>query len=158
EADLAAEGLAGHAQGEWLDRVREDLESCRSALAWLIECGRATEASGIAWSLLIFWLIRGHATEGRQWYERILNQPSVPPSAESRALTGAALMSYAHGDLGRARSELTRALALSHPGGDEALVAYAECLFGFVEHAAGNFAAARDRFSRSVEGYRPPAH
>ena len=37
EAALAAEGLVGPAQGEWLDRVRDDLESYRGALAWLIE-------------------------------------------------------------------------------------------------------------------------
>jgi predicted ATPase/DNA-binding XRE family transcriptional regulator len=43
EASLAAEGLRGPAQIEWLDRVREDLESYRSALAWLIERGRPTK-------------------------------------------------------------------------------------------------------------------
>ena len=41
EASLAAEGLVGPAQVEWLDRVRDDLESYRGALAWLIERGRA---------------------------------------------------------------------------------------------------------------------
>jgi ATP/maltotriose-dependent transcriptional regulator MalT len=34
------------------------------------------------------------------------------------------------------------------------VVAQAENLFGYVEHAAGNMAAARDRFTRSVEGFR----
>ena len=41
EAACAAEGLVGTAQVEWLDRVREDLESYRGALTWLIERGRA---------------------------------------------------------------------------------------------------------------------
>jgi predicted ATPase/DNA-binding XRE family transcriptional regulator len=158
EASLAGEGLAGHAQAEWMDRVREDLENYRRALAWLIESGRSAEASEIAWALMFFWLIRGHAIEGRQWYERILNQSPVPPSIESRALTGAALMAYALGDLDHARAQLTRALALPHTAGDTALVAYAESLFGYVEHAAGNFGAARDRFASSVEGFRPLAH
>jgi hypothetical protein len=39
EAVLAAEGLSGPAQVEWLDRVRDDLESYRSGLQWLIERG-----------------------------------------------------------------------------------------------------------------------
>ena len=90
EASLAAEGLVGPAQVEWLDRVREDLESYRGALAWLIERGRPAEASDIAWGLMFFWLIRGHAAEGLRWYEQILNLPSLPPAAESRALLGAA--------------------------------------------------------------------
>ena len=51
EAALAAEELFGPAQGEWLDRVRDDLESYRSALTWLIERGRPTEAANIAWGL-----------------------------------------------------------------------------------------------------------
>ena len=106
EASLAAEGLIGPAQVEWLDRVREDLESYRGALAWLIERGRAAEASDIAWALMFFWLIRGHAAEGLRWYEQILNLPSLPPAAESRALLGAAVMWYTQGELGRARTGL----------------------------------------------------
>ena len=51
EASLAAEGLVGPAQAEWLDRVRDDLENYRGALTWLIERGRAAEASDIAWGL-----------------------------------------------------------------------------------------------------------
>ena len=46
EAALAADGLIGPAQVEWLDRVRTDLDNYRSAMSWLIECGRAAEAVG----------------------------------------------------------------------------------------------------------------
>jgi predicted ATPase len=45
EASLAADGLIGPMQLEWLDRVREDLDSYRATLAWLIEGGRAAESS-----------------------------------------------------------------------------------------------------------------
>jgi hypothetical protein len=38
--------------------VREDLESYRSALEWLVERRRSSEASDIAWELKYFWLIR----------------------------------------------------------------------------------------------------
>ena len=55
EAALAAAGLVGPEQVEWLDRVRDDLESYRGALAWLIERGRPAEASDIAWRLMYFW-------------------------------------------------------------------------------------------------------
>ena len=80
EASLAAEGLVGRAQGEWLDRVRNDLENYRSALTWLIDQGRPAEASDIAWSLFFFWGIRGHAAEGIRWYDEILKWPSLPPA------------------------------------------------------------------------------
>ncbi len=154
EAALAAEGLVGPAQAEWLDRVRDDLESYRSALTWLIERNRPTEASGIAWGLKYFWLIRGHAAEGLQWYEEILNLRSLPPAAELRTLVGAAVLWYTQGELERARTGLTRALALERGAGDLDLVANGEYLFGHVEHAAGNVNAARDWFVRSVDQFR----
>ena len=155
EASLAAEGLVGPAQAEWLDRVRDDLENYRGALTWLIERGRSAEASEIAWELKFFWGIRGHAAEGLRWYEQTLNLLPLPPAAESRALIGAAIMWYTQGELVRARDGLTRALALAQlPGDMEMVVAEAENMFGHVEHAVGNVDAARDRFTRSAEGFK----
>ena len=79
EAFRAAEGLVGPAQVEWLDRVREDLESYRGALAWLIDHDRASEAIDVAWALMFFWLIRGHTAEGLRWYEQVLTLACLPP-------------------------------------------------------------------------------
>jgi len=154
EAVLTAEGLAGPAQIEWLDRAREDLESHRTVLALLIERNRAAEAADIAWALLWFWGIRGHASEGLHWYEQILAMPDIPPSAESRALLGAAAMSFVKGELVRARSFVTRALAAATGIGDRAIMVQAENVFGHIEHGDGNVAAARDRFTRAVEGFQ----
>ena len=64
------------------------------------------------------------------------------------------MMWYSLGDLERARTGLTRALALAHDAGDTEIVVQAEHLFGHVEHGVGNASAARDRFTRSVEGFR----
>ena len=154
EASLAAEGLRGPQQIEWLDRVREDLESYRGALTWLIERGRSAEASDIAWGLKYFWLIRGHAAEGLQWYERILNLPSLPPASELRILAGAAVLWYTQGELGRAQTALTRARTLPYDADDRDVVAVNESLSGHVEHAGGNLNAARNWFARSIEGFR----
>jgi len=125
EATLAAEGLIGSAQSDWLDRVRDDLENYRGALTWLIDHGRPDEASDIAWPLMLFWLVRGHAPEGLRWYEQILALPSVSPVATSRALTASGLMCYAQGELARARTVLTRALAFAPDAGDRDAVAQA---------------------------------
>ena len=152
EASLAAEGLVGPAQSQWLDRVRDDLENYRGAMRWLIERGRPAEASDIAWGLKYFWLIRGYAAEGLQWCQEILNMPSLPPVAELRALEGAAVLWYTQGELERARSGLSRALALAHD--DEAAIARAQDLSARVEHALGNLRAARDWFALAVEGFR----
>jgi predicted ATPase/DNA-binding XRE family transcriptional regulator len=154
EASLAGEGLVGPAQVEWLDRVRDDLENYRAALAWLIESGRPSDASEIAWRLKYFWLIRGHAAEGLQWYEQILNLPSLPLAAELRTLAGAAVLWYTQGELERARTGLARAVELAQGAGDVDVVAHVEYLLGHVENAAGNTNAACDRFAHSVEAFR----
>ena len=152
EALVAAEGLVGPGQAEWLDRVRDDLENYRGALRWLIERGRSLEASEIAWGLKYFWLIRGYGAEGLQWCQEILNLPSLPPAAELRALEGAAVFWYTQGELERARTGLNRVLELAH--GDMAAVARAQDLSARVEHARGNLKAARDWFVLAVEGFR----
>jgi predicted ATPase/DNA-binding XRE family transcriptional regulator len=154
EASLAAEGLVGPAQGEWLDRVRDDLESYRGALTWLLDRDRPAEASDIAWSLFFFWGIRGHAAEGIRWFDQILSRPSLPPAVESRALLGTGAMRFTQGELGYTRSALTRALALAHETRDMVMVARAENMLGDIEHSVGNADAAREHFARSAEGFR----
>jgi tetratricopeptide (TPR) repeat protein len=154
EASRAADGLIGRDQVEWLDRVREDLESYRAALTWLLDGGRLAEASHIAWSLFFFWAIRGHAAEGLGWYEQILTRTPLQPAVESRALLGTAAMRYTQGETGQARTALTRALAIAHETGDMVMVARAENLLGDIEHSVGNADAAREHFARGIEGFR----
>jgi predicted ATPase/DNA-binding XRE family transcriptional regulator len=154
EASRAAKELTGPAQVVWLDRVRDDIESYRATLSWLIERGRAAEAADIAWELKYFWLIRGHAVEALQWYEQILKMPALPAAAESRALLGAAGMWWTQGGLDRARAMLLRALELAQGIGDMEAVAQAEHLSGHVAHALGDESAAHEMFGRSIDRFR----
>ena len=154
EAAMAADGLVGPAQVEWLDRVREDLDSYRAALTWLIERERAGDASRIVWPLLFFWLIRGHASEGLRWYEDILNLPALPLAAAARMHLGAAAMLHTQGALRKAEAHLTRALDTVSTLQDRDIFPQAAWMCGHVEYAAGNLAAARDWFLRSRDGFR----
>jgi predicted ATPase len=154
EAALAAEGLAGPAQAHWLDRVREDLESYRSALTWLLQHQRSSDAAAIARGLVLFWLIRGHAAEGLWWYKQILTRGPLAPALESGVLVAAALMSYMQGEPQAGRDKVVRALELATASGDAALLARVETMFGHLEHGCGNPAAAREHFSRSAERFR----
>jgi predicted ATPase/DNA-binding XRE family transcriptional regulator len=154
EAAVASEGMTGPAQIEWLDRVRDELESYRSAMAWLIEHTRPAEAAAVATGLMLFWLIRGHLSEGLQWYEQTLKLPSLAPSAEAGVLAGAALMSYTQGDLGRAQARLTRAMALARSTNETVVLVVADNLFGHVDHALGDLDSARERFTRTLEVFR----
>jgi predicted ATPase/DNA-binding XRE family transcriptional regulator len=154
EAPLAAAGLVGPLQARWLDRVREDLESYRSAMTCLLGCGRSSETSAIACSLVFFWMIRGHAAEGLGWYERILAQPALTTEIESGAIVCAALMTYMQGESGGDPAKLERALTLARAADDLSVVAPIESMLGHIEHARGNVGAACDRFARGIDAYR----
>jgi hypothetical protein len=154
EAARAMEGMMGPDQAEWLDRVRDDLESYRAVLTRLIEHARSSEAADTAWHLVFFWLIRWHAAEGLRWYEQILDVPNLVPAAEARALVGAAATWYMQAEIPSARTALLRALQLAHDADDSEVAMYAELVLAHVEHAAGNEESARDGFARSVDGFR----
>ena len=149
----AAAGLVGPDQIVWLDRVREDLQSWRAVLRWLIDRGRLSEASHIAWDLLWFWSVRGHSIEGLRWYEQILERPPLAPGVEARARCGAAVMQYIQGDLHPARSNLARAHALVLESSDAEVAVQVDFTRGYVEYALRDWDAARDCLARSVKGF-----
>jgi hypothetical protein len=161
ERDVAMEGLArfcvtaaaaagqqmmAREQGAWLDRVRDDLESVRSALSWLIEHDRHTEACEIVWQLMFFWLIRGHTVEGLRWYEQVTAATALPPSSRAAALAGTSVMWYAQGELVRARDACEQSLMLA-AGSTTMAVAIAEVMLGHVELSSGNLGPAVARFT-----------
>jgi tetratricopeptide (TPR) repeat protein len=69
-----------------------------------------------------------------------------------------AALSYTQGTLGRTRDALSSALTLAHNSNDSDSAMHAEWVFGHVEYAAGNLDAARERFTRSLEGFRTTGH
>lgn len=150
-AITAEDRLRGPTQGEWLDRVRDDLETFRSGLSWLIEHDRLAEACAIAWQLLFFWLIRGHTAEGLGWYDRLLGLPTLTPHDRATAMAGAAVMRYAQGDLDGARHAATLALAVSNDASMAA--ATTENILGHIGIAVGDLAAARQHFTAAVDRF-----
>jgi tetratricopeptide (TPR) repeat protein len=154
EAAGAEEGLVGPAQLAWLDRVRDDLHNYRTALAWLLERRRAVEAADITWRLMFFWLIRGRAGEGLQWYQQILGLPDLPAASESRMLVGAAVMSHTSGDLEQARSAASRALALAREADETTVMLHALHLLGHIEQARGNVDNANVLLGQSLDGFK----
>jgi hypothetical protein len=139
----------GHEQGEWLDRVRDDLESYRSTMTWLIEGGRAADACEIAWPLLFFWLIRGHTAEGLRWYERLGGLGSLPPPGRAATLVGIGVMLYAQGQLARAGRACESALAVPD-GANTIAVGIAEETLGHIALAVGDLPSAQARFTTAV--------
>jgi predicted ATPase/DNA-binding XRE family transcriptional regulator len=157
EAAAAEDGLVGPSQIAWLDRVRDDLYNYRAVLAWLIERVRPVEAADIAWGLMFYWLIRGRAAEGLQWFRQILNLADLPSASASRMLIGTAVMAHTRGDLQRGRTAAANALAIAIQEGDTAIVVQAKLLLGHIEQASGNIDEANALLVQSFEGFKTMA-
>jgi len=153
EAATTAEGLVGPAQAEWLNRAREDLDNYRRALEWLIEQRRPTDAIGIAYGLLVFFVIRGLGPEGLDWYERVLALDPPSPAAEC-ALAGVATISYTLGQTDRARETGARALARGAGAESSDWFSQAVLILGHVEQAEGHDEGARELFDRILRESR----
>jgi predicted ATPase/DNA-binding XRE family transcriptional regulator len=157
EAASAGSGLAGPDQAEWLDRVRDGLDTYRETLGWLISRQQGDAAGDVACGLLWFWVIRGHLGEGLDWYTQILKLPVRSSETEMRVLLALAVLQYSTGALDAARSSLTRGRILAERRDDAAALLEIECVRGHVEHLAGNFEEARAHFAQSARGEGPPA-
>lgn len=153
-AALAAQGLVGPAQVEWLNDLRHDLDTYRAVLRWLIDNERPSDAADIASGLTFYWLIRGHATEGLNWFDQIGSLPSLSPDAEAKVLVGAAIMSLTQGALPRAREAIDRAVQLSRDHGLTSLLVQAEHVGGHLARAMGRLDEARDLLTRSAESFK----
>jgi tetratricopeptide (TPR) repeat protein len=66
-------------------------------------------------------------------------------------------MLYTRGEIERARTALTRAVAVAGGAGEMGVCLVADNLLGHVETAIGDLDAARDRFARTLEAFRAGA-
>src|SRR5437016_4162409 len=99
-ADEADQGLNGPGQGDWLDRLERDYDNVRAALNWSVRQNELQLALRLAGSLWLFWDMRGHLREGRQWLTRLIEHPAARAASADRvmALNAAGWMALVQGD------------------------------------------------------------
>ncbi len=71
-AETAEPELTRTGQAAWLERLSEENDNIRVALAWSIESGQVELGLRLAGALVRFWSIRGLMTEGRRWLSAAL--------------------------------------------------------------------------------------
>ncbi len=83
--ERANANLWGAAQLIWLDRLENQHDNLRAALAW---CLRHDTRSGLrlAASLWQFWIVHGHLVEARQWLEGMLARAPDRTALRANAL------------------------------------------------------------------------
>ncbi len=90
----------------WLDRLEEDHDNVRAALAWFGENGRAEAALRMCAGMWRFWQMRGYLEEGRERVAAALAMPHAAdhPEARADALAAAAGIDYWRGDTDQSRA------------------------------------------------------
>ncbi len=125
-AKAGARGLTGSDQGLWVRRLDAELDNLRAAVGCALS-GRSDPliAVKLAVALTGFWILRGHASEGRRLVEAMLDLPAVRESAlgHAWALYTAAGLAGSQGDHEAAVGMLERCLDLRRTLGNPVEIA-----------------------------------
>jgi predicted ATPase/class 3 adenylate cyclase len=177
-AERAEPELIRADQTEWLDRLEEEHDNLRAALACCL--GQLPVTSGqlsvrsntedrqlttdncqlatglrLAGTLWWFWLVRSYFTEGREWLERAAARgAAAPASARATVLHGAAYLARVQGQLDHAKALAGQALKLWQELGDKQGIAWALYTLGFVAHAEDNDEQAKQWSEESLALWR----
>jgi len=165
-AEEADPQMHGPNQIEWLDRLEAEHDNLRAALEWALRGAHAAVpgalevALNLASSLGLFWDLRGHFSEGRQWLEQAL-ELEMPPSASiqwkamrAKALYWAGNLAKWQGDYYRAAELAEANLALCRELDDHWRLAYALYLLGSVTAKQGDLERAKGLLDESERLFR----
>lgn len=122
-AEEAEHGFDGPQQASWLERLEQDRDNQRAALAWCTHAGDPEATSlglRLGAALRFFWDVRGHLREGRAPLKELLAVPAArPPTAErARTLQSAAWLAYLQGDVADVDRLLAESLDICRALGD----------------------------------------
>jgi predicted ATPase/class 3 adenylate cyclase/DNA-binding XRE family transcriptional regulator len=101
-------------QGMWLNRLQQEHDDFRSALAWSTAPAGAAEAGlRLVTALWWFWWMRGYLSEGRRWLESALAASSAtPPALRAGTLIILGSLALEQGDTEQAAAAYTESQAL----------------------------------------------
>jgi predicted ATPase/tRNA A-37 threonylcarbamoyl transferase component Bud32 len=155
---VLAENAEPHLQGaqpaEWLNRLDEEHDNLRVALAWSLAHDPAT-AARLGAGIRYFWDFHGYLTEGLGFAKEILSlREGVPTAARWKLLSMAGNMARFQGDHETAREFYETALNEGRAAGDLAQMAVSCRGLGGLAIERGDHAAARTFIEQSLAAAR----
>ena len=127
----------------WLNRLEEEHDNLRAALAWSASSDAET-AINLAAAIRTFWILHNHLTEGRKWLETALERSDDAPSAlRFKLLHGLGQAAMYQGDTETARKMYEESLAVSKAAGDKRQIALSNRGLGALAKQQGDFTTAR---------------
>ncbi|MCW5852140.1 MAG: tetratricopeptide repeat protein [Anaerolineae bacterium] len=163
-AETAAPKLIGPEQAEWLERLQREHNNLGAALDWLrqgdperLDLGRRLAAA-----LTNFWYLRGYFSEGRQWFQTLLDPdpaslparlPDLAPEYAHRLVrvyNGAGVLAWAQADYGAARGYFEQVLVINQRLGNRRSEAAILNNLGLIALEEGDYPRAQDLYQRSL--------
>jgi predicted ATPase/DNA-binding CsgD family transcriptional regulator len=143
-AEAAEPYLTGTGEGAWLQRLEQEYDNMRAALAWSLENSSEDAARRLCGALWRFWWARGYDSEGRQFLEQSLaNHAQASPTVLAKALSGAAMLAFYQDDYQHAEKYCHEALALYRLLEDRQGMATILNLLGQIAAWSSSYAQAR---------------
>ncbi|CAG0928933.1 Putative HTH-type transcriptional regulator [Thermoflexales bacterium] len=144
-------------QAVWFARFDAERDNFRAVQRWAIESGGLEAGLLLANALWRYWEIRGHYSEGRNWYEELLAHAgeAVRVNVRARATFCLAGLMYRQGDLNGAISVAKRSLVLYQQLGEAAIgMASVVNLLGVIEADRASFQGALEFYERALVLHR----
>ena len=140
-------------QTRWLSALEEDHDNLRAALTYCLDDPEGGE-KGLRFgaSLVWFWNVHGHQSEGRERLKALLSHPGAQARNTARAdtLHGAGAMAWFQADYASARSLYDESLGIWRELGDRQGIAHTLGYLANVAHYQGDHASARSLYDESL--------
>lgn len=158
-AEGAEAQLEGPEQVAWLDRLEQEHDNLRAALAWAFNPrnkgrGLVERGLGLASALFRFWQGRGHLRECCVWLERGLQCSDTPAGVRAKALNTLGWLVNQQAKHEQATALLQESLALYRQLADTRGMAFALDSLGDVAWLQGAFEPAKAYYQDSLELFR----
>ncbi len=122
-AEQAARELYGPGRATWIPRLEVEHDNLRAALAWTQAQPQADAEARLAGALGHFWVLRGYASEGREWVGHALARTGpgdAPPTIGARLCRAGGMLWNAQGDRARGDRLFEQGVELYRLAGDTA--------------------------------------
>ncbi len=137
--EAAEPELTRENQAMWLDRLDEENDNIRAALAWATGAGEIEIALRLAGALVRFWSTRGLMREGRsRLAEALAASGSVAPAVLAKAHFAAGYAAVGEGDFLQARADFEASLEHARNASDERAEGSALAQLAWLAMASGD--------------------
>jgi predicted ATPase len=153
-AEEAGPALRGSRQQDWLERLDRDLDELRAAMRRALDRD-ANAAVSLGYGLRIFWWLRDHMAEAREYEEEALTHlDELSPEDRAKVLFMAGASAWVAGDYAVAEPRLEESLTLARALGDSFLISGPKVLLAPLVHERGDTATAEAYLAEALQDAR----